>query len=140
MVWAESDFRFFKWWAISMLSLAAAAILGIFAFFQYLDSTMCSYDIVREFPSPDKRHIALVILGNCGATTPFVSLITVTGPDKKIDLKGDDYFFSNRGENDIEVIWDGNSALIVSYEGYHVGGNYRKRETWRSYSISYHSK
>jgi hypothetical protein len=73
----------------------------------------CIDKTVKEFPSPTKEHVALVVLTNCGATSSFVTSIEVRFFGRK--RSDGDYLFSVVGQNDMEVVWN-DHHITVAYE------------------------
>ena len=103
----------------------------------YLKSPICDDSVIREFPSPNGRRVAQVLRTNCGATTPFVSSVAIKEGGEELDLKHDG-LFSVKGENDIEVIWDGNSAPTLVYDKPEL--IYKQVIVWRTGRISYRQR
>lgn len=135
-------------WAMSIVILLAGAI--IFVTSEVLEKGFlpsCSYELVGRFPSPYRRLTALVVVANCGATTPFVTTVGVGSTDA-FDIRAESYFFKVKGWNDSKVIWDGNDSLTVIYERpdlmYPGSTNseliYRQDKMWRDLRISYREK
>lgn len=103
----------------------------------------CEHEIMGQFSSPDRRRTAVVVLTNCGATTPFVSSILIKSAEEDFKIKRNNNFFVVKGQNDIEVIWDGNSALTVVYERPSLTYSdkiYRQEKMWQGLHISYQEK
>jgi hypothetical protein len=103
----------------------------------------CGHKIVREYPSPNGHRVAMVILTNCGATTPFVSSVAMKYSGEKFDLDKNfflekDFFFSVKGLNDIQVHWNDNSDLTIIFERPEL--IYRQAIVWRTDRISYQEK
>jgi hypothetical protein len=127
---------------VLLVGLAAAltmyvglpAIIAIISFPRY---PSCDDRVIREFPSPNGRSVALVLRTNCGATTPFVSSVAIK-VFGELDLKRDT-LFSIKGEgNDIEVIWDGNFAPTIVYDKPEL--IYTQVTVWRTERISYRQR
>jgi hypothetical protein len=93
---------------------------------------------VREFPSPNKRQTALIILSAC-LMTPYASSVAIKteGEDFRFD-KWDNYLFDVKNKNDIEVSWDSNDGLTIVHA--HPDLIYRKVAVWRTMPISYREK
>ena len=90
--------------------LLALIVVGPLAI---VGSPHCGYETLREVPSPDNTRKAVVVIANCGATTPFVTLVYLIRYDEifdsqTFDFKRDDFFFSVKGRNDINIVWNEN--------------------------------
>ena len=96
----------------------------------------CDHKTVKEFPSPNARRIAALVVTNCGATTPFVSEVQVKNLDGPPE--GIDYFFAVRGIIDMEILWDDNFAFTIVYD--HPETIYRQVLVWRSAQIKYRER
>jgi hypothetical protein len=102
-------------WSVALAFLAGigitSAAIPIIRWVDEADS--CVYDIVREFPSPNKRATAIVIISAC-MLTPYASSVAIKldGEDFRFD-RWDNYLFDVRDRNDIEVLWDSNDALTI---------------------------
>ena len=78
----------------------------------------CGESIEREAISPDKTHIAVVYLRNCGATTDYVTHLNLRKTNKidKPNTYGvilDGEVLSLLGHQRIEVAWKDNEILQV---------------------------
>jgi hypothetical protein len=102
------------------------------------EANSCEYKIVQEFPSPNKRQTAIVILSAC-MLTPYASSVALKldGEDFRFD-KWDNYLFDVKNKNDIKVLWDSNDALTFVHA--HPDLIYRKVVVWRTMPISYREK
>ena len=96
----------------------------------------CDHKTVKEFPSPNARRIAALVVTNCGATTPFVSEVQVKNLDGPPE--GIDYFFAVRGVIDMDIIWDDNYTFTVVYDRPET--IYRQVLIWRSAQIKYRER
>lgn len=48
-------------------------------------SSLCQNSIVQELPSPDNRHVVVVFIRDCGATTDFSTQVSVLDYGQTID-------------------------------------------------------
>ncbi len=107
------------------------------------EANSCGYDVVREYPSPNKQATAVVIHSGC-MLTPFVSSVAlkIDGEDFRFDKWGvdkwDSYLFAVKNKNDIEVLWDSNDALTIVHARPDL--IYRRVVVWRTMPISYREK
>jgi len=130
----------FRWWLPAVILIVGGAAIGLPTVIMVADfekSPSCDDRVIREFPSPNGRRVAQVVRTNCGATTPFVSSVAIKDNEEELDLKHD-RLFSVKGENDIEVIWDGNSAPTIVYDKPEL--IYTQVIVWRTGRISYRQR
>jgi hypothetical protein len=127
-------------WPVPLAFVAGIAVTSAaFPIIRWIDeANSCGYDVVREYPSPNKRAMAVVILSGC-MLTPFVSSVAIKldGEDFRFD-KRDNYLFDVRNKNDIEVLWDSDDALTIVHARPDL--IYRKVVVWRTMPISYREK
>jgi hypothetical protein len=94
-------------WRVPLAFLAGivVAIAGIRLIRLVDEFVPCDYEIVREFPSPNKRVTAIVILSGC-MLAPYVSSVAIKldGEDFRFDNR-DSYLFDVKHKNGIEVQW-----------------------------------
>lgn len=82
----------------------------------------CGTELLSEVLSPDGKVKAVAFLRNCGATTDYVTAISLAAPTD--DLTADSRFFTPRrlgtlfrasGAQDLHLEWRSPTALVVSY-------------------------
>lgn len=115
------------------LLLAIGATIAMYSGFPHYAN--CDHRIVREFPSPNGKRVALVIGANCGTTT--LSSVAVKNEGQKFDFAVE-RIFSVKGENNIEVIWGGDGAFTIVYDT--PGLIYTQVIVWRAERISYRER
>jgi len=129
-----------KWlFLVGALALLAGAVLAapvIAIFFAFPPVITCDQKVVREFPSPRGWGKAVVMRVNCHATTPFVTTVALVRAGEAIDLDKH-AIFSVRGDDDIEVLWDGGTMTIVHDKPSQI---YRKAAVWMGQPISYRER
>jgi hypothetical protein len=96
----------------------------------------CKDRTVKEVPSPNGRRIAALVVTNCGATTPFVSVVQVKNLDGP--QEGVDYFFAVKGIVDMDMIWDDNYNFTIVYD--RTEKIYRQVLVWNSAQIKYRER
>jgi hypothetical protein len=86
--------------------------------------------------SPDGTYIATVFERNCGATTPFVRVVSLRASTANFDAdKTDDWVFTVEHQPAIVLHWDAQLHLSVAYpRGADLG---TQRDVWKDVSISY---
>lgn len=99
-------------------------------------SDLCSVDLLSESKSPDGNYIASVFERNCGATTPFVRVVSLrhTGSGFAPE-EDDDWVFTIHGQSDINVSWIENTELKISYSA--TGDSPTRRNKWEKITIRY---
>ena len=106
----------------------------------------CDHKVMREFPSPNGNYVGLVIRTNCGATTQFASSVGIRNKEEEFDADRD-FFFSVKGENNIELVWRDSPFLDVTHREplltiiYDKGAAiYRQAIVWRAERIAYRER
>lgn len=96
----------------------------------------CSNMITGEAVSPDNKYTATIFERNCGATTPFVQVVSLRLTKSKFNPESySDWVFTIHGQTAVKVDWKDTSKLIISYAG--TGDQPTKRESWQEISIFY---
>jgi hypothetical protein len=95
----------------------------------------CDHKTVKEFPSPNGKSIAELVVINCGATTRYASVVKVRNIDAP--QEGLDYFFAVDGLNDMDVVWDDNYSFTIAYNAAEI---YRQVIIWRGATIKYRER
>jgi hypothetical protein len=91
---------------------------------------------MEEVASPDGKHVAAVFERNCGATTPYVRVVSLRSSDAAFDPEDDDdWVFTIHGQSDVKVAWAADDRITVSYSG--TGDQPTRREKWHEIAISY---
>src|SRR5262245_12915706 len=139
----------------AQFTLFAALMLLIpalyFQFFFRLQSDYCLFDIMSEYPSPNREQVALVIRESCGgATMPFLTSVAVKEAGKVAAIKeagktfpyeeldSPDHLFRMHSDVAMEVVWNNNGSLTIVYDRpYRI---YRQLDVWRTMPISYREK
>ncbi|MFA0813729.1 hypothetical protein [Microbulbifer epialgicus] len=99
-------------------------------------SDLCSVDLLGESKSPDEKYIATVFERNCGATTPFVRVVSLRYAGSEFSPEEvDDWVFTIHGQSDINVSWVENTELKISYSA--TGDNPTQRDKWEKVIIKY---
>ncbi|MCX2803407.1 hypothetical protein [Microbulbifer thermotolerans] len=97
---------------------------------------LCSVDLLSESKSPDGKYIATVFERNCGATTPFVRVVSLRHAGSGFaPEEDDDWVFTIHGQSDINVSWVENTELIISYSA--TGDTPTQRTRWKKLNIKY---
>src|SRR5262245_9072359 len=68
--------------------LVASTAIPIFKWIN--EFSLCVDEIVQEFPSPNGREVAMVVLSGCGATTPYATGVAVKDAGKHFDFNNYD--------------------------------------------------
>ncbi|WP_354411626.1 hypothetical protein [Marinobacterium sp. MBR-111] len=97
---------------------------------------LCSSELLFENASPDKSYILTSFERNCGATTPYVRVLSLRVEKEGFDPdKYDDWIFTLHGPKNIKIEWNSNNSLIVYYPP--TEDIPTKVEKWRNVNISY---
>lgn len=125
-------------WVINILRI------NLFLFFLTLllsacNGSICSNEIRDEKASPDGKYIATFFERNCGATTPYVQVISLRSSSIKFNSENyNDWVFTIHGKSDIEMYWEGIYKLQISFT--QTSDKPTQRLKWREITISYKSR
>lgn len=105
-------------------------------FLSSCDASMCSNELIKEIVSPDGKYVASVFERNCGATTPYVNVVSLHRFGVKFyPDDSDNWVFTVHGKSDVRVSWVADNKLKVSYSG--TGDQPTKRSKWKNILVSY---
>ncbi len=124
-----------------LLGIAAAGLLAwggywavaVYALGRALSD--CSSDVLSEAVSPDQQYVATAFERGCGATTPFVRIVSVRATRTRFD--GDDrdrWVFAVEGQPEIRLAWTDPERLTIKHGGGRVS---RQAVVWYGLSVSY---
>jgi hypothetical protein len=118
-----NSIRFFMPWLL-LLSLIGCG------------SFLCGNDILQEVSSPDGKYVATVFERNCGATTPYLRIVSLRAAGKSFDAEVyNDWVFKISEQYKIEIKWSDIDKLDIMYAG---GGEVSTHvDSWNKIKISY---
>lgn len=98
---------------------------------------LCSTDVIAESRSPDSKYVATHFERACGATTPFVQVVTVheSGTPFPGDEVGE-FLFTMRGRPSITLEWTGPRELVVRRPDI-AADIFAKASRWKDVAIRY---
>jgi hypothetical protein len=97
----------------------------------------CDNVVLREAQSPDNRLVASVSERNCGATTPFVQVVSLRAEGSPFN--GDDLdsvIFTMRGRAKVEVQWTADKELVIKRPEV-KSDIFRETKNWKGVTVSY---
>jgi hypothetical protein len=129
---------------LAALGIASVAGLVVYLLVGYwtvsvylLGRPLCDNTILVEAISPDKRHVASAFERGCGATTPFMRLVSIRSNGTQFDGEvRENWVLTVEGRPEIELAWTTADQLVVS----HLAGGgrvVRKTTAWQEVTISY---
>jgi hypothetical protein len=89
---------------IGVILFAAGCFVGSYSNDFTLAGGPCEDEVKAQYFSPDKSMVALVIVQNCGATSDYATSVEYRSVGENARSR-DDYLFSVKGLNNIEVVW-----------------------------------
>jgi hypothetical protein len=96
----------------------------------------CGNDLVSESISTDGKYVASVFERNCGATTPYVQVVSLRLSNTKLNPENhDDWVFTIHGKSKVELFWENANRLNISYTG--TGDKPTERDSWKNVTITY---
>jgi len=100
------------------------------------DENLCGNEIIDEVVSPDRKYVASVFERSCGATTPFVRVVSLRTSDTTFDPEDhDNWVFTIRGQPEVSVSWLARDKLRISYSG--IGDLPNQRKKWKDVLVYY---
>ncbi len=96
----------------------------------------CSNDIIKEVVSPDGKFVATVFDRNCGATTPYLRIVSLRAAKNSFDAESyNDWVFKIKGQPKVEISWTAIDKLSINYAG--SGEAPTLVDSWKEVKISY---
>jgi hypothetical protein len=106
------------WIVILTGSLIVAYPIGYYIA-SSLFSFSCSSSVLSEAASPDGQYIATVSERNCGATSPYIRVVSIRPEGTRLRVENDSsWVFVTEDQPTVEVIWSGPRKLTVVTDGY----------------------
>lgn len=91
---------------------------AIIAFITSCNNDLCNNSLRDEKISPNRKITASFFERNCGATTPYVQVVSLRFSDKKFNPEHfDDWVFTIHGRSKIKINWEETDKLSISYSG-----------------------
>ena len=110
--------------------------LVIALFLTYCGNDLCNNSLYNEKVSPDGKITASFFERNCGATTPYVQVVSLRLSNEKFEPeKFDDWVFTIHGRSKIKMKWEEMDKLSISYSG--TGDSPTLKNKWNGITISY---
>lgn len=100
---------------------------------------LCGNRVLAEISSPDGVYVAALFERNCGATTPYIRVVSLREANHDFDPERDaDWVFTIHEQSDVVMSWDDRRKLrIRSAKG---GGQPTQRPQWKDVTISFDSE
>ena len=92
----------------------------------------CEREVLQSATSPDRRYIANVLIENCHATSPFVTIVTIHRIED--DLDPYDAVFTAKGKLAATATWTSATTMVIYVDAEEV---YTKKTRWRDIAIAY---
>lgn len=74
----------------------------------------CGNTVLSQTVSPDNKYVATVFKHDCGATTPFVRVVTIRAVGREFEGNDvDEYVFTMRGDHAISTHWNSPKHLVI---------------------------
>jgi hypothetical protein len=111
-------FSIIKMTVIGITVLAILSLITVSCMFLYVMSrSTCDYEIFQEFISPDDHYKAEVYSENCGATSGYMTGVSILNTDKVFsDASSTIFLMDNHPQyNGIIVVWNDNQHITISY-------------------------
>ena len=97
---------------------------------------LCSNTITNEYPSADGKYIATTFVRDCGATTPYITVVSMRYSDSSLEMNDhEDWLFTAHDKATVDVKWESNNTLLVQFTS--SDSKATQRTTWKDLSIQY---
>ena len=97
---------------IVVLAVSLASCCGL------VSDSLCSVEKTATLPSPDGKNKVVVRVRNCGATTDYVTEVSIV-PLSRENITGYGNTFRIKGfldiPDDLEITWQSNNKLLITY-------------------------
>jgi hypothetical protein len=121
--------------------LTGSAILGCAIYYYAALNSLsfaCSASILSEAVSPDGRYNATVFERNCGATSPYLRIVSIhpEGSRLRPEDKGS-WVFVSKDQPNVGATWSGPRQLTIVSDGYSRTPSEQrlKRAHWKDVGI-----
>jgi hypothetical protein len=106
---------------IIILSIIIVMVLCSTSFFVFrswlwyiFSDTQCSYQIVKTIYTDDEKYKIVAFISNCGATTDFVTIVTILEKNMNLKNSNNGTIFAGRGEWEIDINWANKNLVITT--------------------------
>ena len=83
------------------------------ALFLVASGCSCADNPIGTAVSPDKKYTATAIVRNCGATTGYVTIVSVSGPGLGPNLFNRNDALTIKGESQVTLRWSADRELEI---------------------------
>jgi Family of unknown function (DUF5412) len=98
----------------------------------------CTNEVLTELKSPDGKYTVTVFERNCGATTPYVEVVSLRPSQNEFASEDyDNWVFTIHGKTQIKVFWDSPHKMRISFLS--TGDKPTEKTHWQDIVISYES-
>jgi hypothetical protein len=121
--------------------LSGSLVVGCSIYYYAASSLLsfdCSSSVLSETVSPDGQYISTVFERNCGATSPYLRIVSLRPKGSRLRVEYDSSsVFATEGQPNVEVIWSGPRQLIVVTHGYSRTPNEKRLKTahWKDVAV-----
>jgi hypothetical protein len=111
-----------------------AMLLLVAATHPSCDGVGCGNEVLEEAASPSGAYRATTFERNCGATTPFVRIVSIRLSTKDFDPEEtEDWVFTIDGQPTIQVAWKSDKELTITHSG--SGSAPMRSASWKDVKI-----
>jgi len=104
-------------WARRAVWATVVALVAVYATWAVLTLALrskCGNEVLQEIDSQDHRYTASVFERNCGATTPFVRIVSLRATGKRFDTEAkDNWVLALRGQDALQLRWVNERHLVI---------------------------
>jgi hypothetical protein len=99
------------------------------------DMSLCDNQLIEDVKSPNGKYTASVFERDCGATTPYIEIVSLHSSAAKFDPENyDNWVFTVQGRSKVKATWISDDKLKVSYT--YTGEALTQQEKWNGIDIT----
>jgi Family of unknown function (DUF5412) len=115
-----------------LLVLAILSVIFLVSF----DMSLCGNQLIEDVKSPNGKYAASVFERNCGATTPYIEIVSLNSSVAKFDPENyNNWVFTIHGGSKVKAAWISDDKLKVSYT--FTGDALAQQEKWNGINITF---
>jgi hypothetical protein len=104
--------------------------------FDSCSTGLCDNELIEDIVSLNGKYAASVFERNCGATTPYIRIVSLHLANEKLGYEdSENWVFISKGQPHIKLAWIGDEILKVYSSG--TGEEPTQRNMWGEVSIIY---
>src|SRR5262245_21438591 len=100
-------------WAVGRVRLLEIRAIIVCIMLLFSGCGLCGQSVAYSSVAPNNRVVATVLVQNCGATTPYFTLVEIRRRYRWLGFE-ETTIFSAKYDQDIQLIWTGSNRLMIN--------------------------